>query len=89
MNDEYNAILKMNFEGCEYDTIMGTDEETLKHFSELRIDYHFGIRDPVSKLRSLEYNAKYSEPIKAHDRPSTVPDIEVGWIQANRSMLAT
>jgi FkbM family methyltransferase len=89
MKDEFNAVLKMNCEGCEYDTIMGADDETIKHFSDLRIDYHFGIRDLVSRLRSLEYNVRYSEPIRAHDRSSTVPDMELGWIRANKSIPAT
>ena len=65
---------------------MGVDKETMEHFSDIKIDYHFGIRDLVSRLRSLGYNVRYSEPVRTHDRSSTVPDMELGWILANRSM---
>jgi FkbM family methyltransferase len=44
-------ILKMDCEGCEYDTILSADETTLQDFSYIIIEYHYGYKNLEEKLK--------------------------------------
>ena len=37
-----SAILKMNCEGCEYNTILNSSRDVLRKFELLMIEYHYG-----------------------------------------------
>lgn len=47
-----DLILKIDCEGCEYDAILLADNETLRRFSNIIIEYHFGFVDLRRKLTS-------------------------------------
>lgn len=38
--NEYNMILKMDIEGCEFDTLINCDESLFSHFNQLSIEVH-------------------------------------------------
>lgn len=63
---EYNvasqSILKMDCEGCEYDTIKSTSEEILKKFSHIQIEYHSGYFDLKKKLENCGFNVTIIKP---------------------------
>lgn len=51
--DEFNvssAVLKLNCEGCEYETILNTPENILKKFSYIFLEYHHGRKNLKEKL---------------------------------------
>ena len=39
--DDYNMVLKMDIEGAEYDFLENVDEDTLNHFSQIVIEFHW------------------------------------------------
>jgi len=45
------AVLKMDCEGCEYEAILSEDDGVLKVFKEMVVEYHYGYRNLVEKLR--------------------------------------
>ena len=45
-------MLKMDCEGCEYDSILNTDDEILKKFSTIILEYHYGYQNLVEKLET-------------------------------------
>ncbi len=58
-----NSILKIDCEGCEYDIIYESSPETLKHFSYMKIEYHYGYKNLEKKLRNSGFQVKVSSPI--------------------------
>lgn len=56
------SILKMDCEGCEYDTIKSASEETLKKFSQIQIEYHLGFKDLKEKLEKCGFRVVVGEP---------------------------
>ena len=57
------SILKMDCEGCEYDSILHTPDEILKKFSHIQIEYHLGYRDLKEKLERCGFKITMSVPI--------------------------
>jgi len=45
-----NAILKMDCEGCEYESILSSERDILRKFSHIQIEYHNGYRNLKEKL---------------------------------------
>ena len=39
--NDYNMILKMDIEGAEYSVLQTIDEDTLNHFSQILIEFHW------------------------------------------------
>ena len=56
------SILKMDCEGCEYDTIKSASEEILKRFSHIQIEYHFGYKDLKEKLEKCGFKVFVGKP---------------------------
>jgi len=51
-----NGIIKMNCEGCEYDTILNTSNDTLKKISYFFVAYHNGPNLLKNKLDNAGFN---------------------------------
>ncbi|MEM4115252.1 MAG: hypothetical protein QXP59_04510 [Saccharolobus sp.] len=47
--------------GCEYG-LLNEDDEIIKKFSMIQIEYHYGYDKLVDKLRKCYFNIKYTEP---------------------------
>ena len=62
-NNIDSAILKMDCEGCEYDSILNTDNEILKKFSTIIIEYHYGYQNLVEKLEKCGFQVKKTAPM--------------------------
>jgi len=62
-----HATLKVDCEGCEYDLILNSSSKSLKAFDQIIIEYHYGYRNLVKRLRQAEFNVKYGLPKYAED----------------------
>lgn len=75
----HDGILKMDIEGGEYDTIKNTPNDVLRKFSAMHIEYHYGYKDLVKRLRSIGYDVWYTHPKFSFrmfvGRPKIVGDI--------------
>jgi len=78
------GVLKMDCEGCEYGTILCSDNETLRRFDEIMIEYHHGYKNLVEKLRSAGFKVRYTRPQYFY-RPDTENPIWLtGYIYATK-----
>ena len=60
----FDGVLKMNCEGCEYDVILNTSENTLKNFSQILIQYHDNGGTLIEKLSKIGFKVteeRYSD----------------------------
>jgi FkbM family methyltransferase len=77
---EENSALKMDCEGCEYETVLHADSRDLKVFKEIVIEYHNGYRELKKLLENLGFDAKI-KPIRSSPQPIE----KQGYIVAKRS----
>lgn len=54
-----SAVLKMDCEGCEYN-LLNEETETLRKFKRIQIEYHYKHEPLVNKLKTTEFNVKYT-----------------------------
>jgi hypothetical protein len=57
-----SMILKMDCEGCEYEPILSTNESTLRKFSHIMIEYHFGYKNLEEKLEKCGFEVSVTRP---------------------------
>jgi FkbM family methyltransferase len=67
-NGELN-ILKMDCEGCEYESILLASKDVLRSFSHIQIEYHYGYKD-------LKYKLEENGFIVSVSKPQLVPNID-------------
>lgn len=53
--------LKMDCEGCEFETLLNTDESTLKSFNKIQLEYHFEPSAIVKKLEDCGFFVKVDQ----------------------------
>ncbi len=93
------AILKLDCEGCEYETILKSSSKLLSNFSQIQIEYHYGYKNLKSKLEDSGFKVSVTEPryfrirqrgkqtennVKFYDQIRRKDNVFlVGWIYAN------
>jgi FkbM family methyltransferase len=77
------AILKMDCEGCEYN-LLNEDVDTLKKFKRIQIEYHYGYKNLKDRLEECNFEVKYTEPNKSHNKCASNPNMFIGYIYASR-----
>jgi len=55
--DIKEAVLKMDCEGCEYN-ILNEDDNVLKKFKRIVLEFHYGYKNIESKLRNAGFSTK-------------------------------
>jgi len=58
----YSAVLKLDCEGCEYDSIMTADESILSKFTHIQIEYHYGYKNLKNKLENCGFEVTVTDP---------------------------
>ena len=67
--NKYNidhGILKIDCEGCEYN-ILNEDNDILRKFDMIQLEYHYGYESLVKKLKECKFNVKYIDSRKVYD----------------------
>jgi hypothetical protein len=57
----YGSALKVDCEGGEYDIIVESEGEAIKHFSDIIMEYHLGPREMPKILEKLGFVVDYDE----------------------------
>lgn len=57
-----DAVLKVDCEGCEYELFKTATDETLSKFKQIVIEYHYGYKELVNRLKSANFKVKRSIP---------------------------
>jgi FkbM family methyltransferase len=55
-----DSVLKMDCEGCEYGVILSSRADTIRHFSHIQLEYHFGMKKLKRRLLNIGYEVKFS-----------------------------
>ena len=79
-----NAILKMDCEGFEYESILTTENSILRKFSQVFLEYHYSYEDLVKKLRSAGFRVTVTMPVYLYNKNATDPNMYIGKIIALR-----
>ncbi len=79
------AILKMDCEGCEYN-LLKEDNDTLKKFKMIQIEYHYGYEKLKEKLEEAGFSVTYSKPVKKINKDATEQSMVMGFIYAKLDM---
>lgn len=61
----HSAVLKMDCEGCEYDSILYCPNSVLQRFSHMIIEYHYGYQNLKKKLEDAGFSVSVESPIYA------------------------
>ena len=77
-----HAALKVDCEGCEYDFILNASDEALHAFDQIIMEYHYGYRNLVKKLRQAGFIVKYSLPAYFYNIEAEDSNMYVGFIFA-------
>lgn len=72
--DISNAILKLDCEGCEYETILNSSSAILQKFTDIQIEYHNGYKNLEEKLLSVGFEVSHT----------VIDNINRGHIHAKR-----
>jgi len=87
LDSDGSIILKMDCEGCEYESILSADENTLQRFSHILIEYHYGYKDLKEKLQRSGFKVSVTRPkliSRFHDLDGQKLKFAVGYIYAER-----
>jgi len=82
--DLKHATIKVDCEGCEYDLILNASDEALHAFDQIIIEYHYGYRNLVKRLRQTGFKVKYSLPKHTYNTEAEDSNMYLGLIYANR-----
>lgn len=83
--DDYkidNALLKMDCEGCEYDSILNERKEALRKFKRILIEYHYGYKELKKQLEKAGFKVTYTKPKKGYNKYAENPKLRTGYIFA-------
>lgn len=85
------TILKMDCEGCEYDTILSASDAILRQFSHMLIEYHAGYKDLKERLEKSSFEVRPINLTGDPGGPTALPSIDapgrwyyIGYIYAKR-----
>jgi FkbM family methyltransferase len=80
----YDAYLKMDCEGCEYDSILLENKNTLRKFKKIQIEYHYGKEKLIEKLKNSGFKVKSTRTKPYFNRCADNPNMLLGYIYAER-----
>ncbi len=81
--DIEKGVLKMDCEGCEYN-LLNLAADVISRFEKIQIEYHYGLSGLVDKLKRSGFRVKYTKPTKIFNKEASNPNLEVGYIYAEK-----
>lgn len=81
-----SAILKMNCEGCEFDTILQSPREVLEKFDYIIVEYHYGYKNLKRKLEDCGFTVTITAPVFSFNPHAEKLKMYIGKLYAKRNM---
>ena len=78
------GILKMDCEGCEYQTLLSCPTNALLRFEQIQLEYHFGCESIVRKLKESGFYVTFTEPFSVRNNYHSQKHLSVGFVYARR-----
>lgn len=79
-----DGALKIDTEGEEYGIIMSSSADTLRHFSQIELEYHYGYLDIENRLKEAGFTVRHTVPKYSGYDYVDNSDMYVGLLLANR-----
>ncbi len=79
-----DAVLKLDCEGSEYSAILNSSSRTLRTFSQMQIEYHYGYRSIVDYLKKCGFSVRYTTPYYHYNIRASNKNMYIGYIYAER-----
>ena len=79
-----NGILKIDCEGCEYGIILNAKNKTLQKFDQIMIEYHYGYKNLLIKLKEAGFKVKVTIPQFLFNSEAENHNMVLGMIYARR-----
>ncbi|ARD84815.1 SAM-dependent methyltransferase [Ferroplasma acidiphilum] len=79
--DYESPVLKMDCEGCEYN-LLKEDNDTLKKFKRMQIEYHYGYEKLKEKLENCGFDVTFTKPVQIYNKDASNPNMVIGQIYA-------
>ena len=74
-------LLKMDCEGCEY-ILLNEQNETLRKFKRIIVEYHYGHRNLIKKLQNCGFKIRYTKPKRYYNKEAIHHNMRLGYIYA-------
>ena len=58
-----DVILKVDYEGCEYELFKTVTNDTLSKYNQIVVEYHHGYKELIKRLENANFRVKHSIPI--------------------------
>ena len=81
-----HSALKVDCEGCEYSLILNASDETLQVFDQIIMEYHYGYRNLVKRLKRAGFKVKYALPKYSYNIEAEDKNMYVGLIYAKKGI---
>jgi FkbM family methyltransferase len=79
-----NSVLKMDCEGAEREILLNTADDTLRAFSQIMLEYHYGYKDIEERLKRAGFKVRHTWPIRSFNAEAKNPNMILGLIYAHR-----
>ena len=82
IDEDENLVLKMDCEGCEYESILKCPDSVLKRFQRICIEYHYGYQNLKARLEECGFETSMTDPTFVYASNAKNPNAFVGIITA-------
>lgn len=79
-----DPLLKMDCEGCEYDSLLGLSNESLRRFERIQVEYHRGPEPLIKRLQEVGFEVFHTGPTVFFNQHAINPKMLLGYIYAER-----
>lgn len=82
-----DGILKIDVDGFEYEIMEGVDNNLLRNFSHIIMEYHFGVNNLANKLKDCGFKVEIKKvtEVFVDYHPKEFQNMDIGYIYAVKS----
>lgn len=87
--DDSDPVLKIDVDGYEYEILSSTDSRILNKYSQIILEYHFGVKNIENLLTKAGFSISIKPVAKCYveNHPDAYRNMDIGIISAHRKFL--